>query len=687
VGADARVVAAWQRAQSLGSPACVVAVIDDGFDLTHPDLSGTSKVVAPWDFTTNTDNPSPRSFNPDPRRGDYHGTACAGVAIGNLNGGGIIGAAPNCRFMPVRWNSSIDDDTIKRQFQYVAAQGAWVVSCSWGVAADEFYLSTEMDEAIAECATQGRNGLGCVIVFAAGNSNHDINDPAGGTVDGFATHPDVIAVAACNSRDEKSNYSNFGREISICAPSSGTGGRKVLTSDVRGTFQFQGVTYEAGYEAGDYTRTFGGTSSATPLVAGICALLLSINPSLTARQVREILESTARRIGPPNSYDANGHSIIFGHGCIDADAAVQKALASLVPAVDPITVDERYARSEESLTRANTTLYGSEFWGVSRHELIASTAEQLLDQNARARVDEILSALPSTNLGEIAGWADQIKGLSAGPGQDPDTQQFLRDFPNDASRDWHYVNLPLGVTTYSEAAELGFTRNDDVVQMIGESVRVLQGESQRMSELNALRWLVHLVGDVHQPIHVGCGFVNTSGSVPRLVRDPQRILQDNLRHDRGGNNLILPVSGNVSLHSYWDSRLAGDIDELNNGGTPDAVTFAEEAADSTSQELKNRFVTKLLGMVERDRISRRNVAAPANNTPLDQWGEVWANDSLVEARQAYDSLRIVSRLSGGKFKVSWEGKDAYDARCRPIVQQQLTAAAEHLAELLNAIFP
>lgn len=321
VGADARVVAAWQRAQSLGSPACIVAVIDDGFDLTHPDLSGTSKVVAPWDFTTNSDNPAPRNFNPDPRRGDYHGTACAGVAIGNLNGGGIIGAAPNCRFMPVRWNSSIDDDTIKRQFAYVAAQGAWVVSCSWGVAAEEFYLSTEMDEAITECATQGRNGLGCVIVFAAGNSNHDINDPDGGTVDGFATHPDVIAVAACNSRDEKSNYSNFGREISICAPSSGTGGRQVLTSDVRGTFQFQGVTFDAGYEAGDYTRTFGGTSSATPLVAGICALLLSINPSLTAAQVKEILESTARQIGPPDSYDVNGHSILFGHGCVNADAA------------------------------------------------------------------------------------------------------------------------------------------------------------------------------------------------------------------------------------------------------------------------------------------------------------------------------------------------------------------------------
>ncbi len=328
-GADARVVAAWQRSQSLGSPACIVAVIDDGFDLTHPDLAGNSKVVAPWDFKTNTNNPAPQRYNPDPRFTDYHGTACAGVAIGNINGGGIIGVAPHCRFMPVRWSSSIDDDSIRRQFAYVAAQDAWVVSCSWGVSTPVYDPSTVMDEAITECAEEGRNGLGCVVVFAAGNANHDINNPQGGTLDGFATHPDVISVAACNSRDVKSNFSNFGKEISVCAPSSGAGGRGILTSDVRGTFPFRGVSYQAGYEAGDYTKTFGGTSSAAPLVAGVCALVLSVNPTLTARQVKSILETTARKIGDPASYDENGHSIYYGYGCVDADAAVQKAIDSL----------------------------------------------------------------------------------------------------------------------------------------------------------------------------------------------------------------------------------------------------------------------------------------------------------------------------------------------------------------------
>jgi subtilisin family serine protease len=692
-GADARVVAAWRRAQSLGSPACIVAVIDDGFDLTHPDLSGPSKVVAPWDFTSNSDNPAPRMFHPDPRRGDYHGTACAGVAIGNVNGGGITGAAPNCRFMPVRWNSSIDDDTIKRQFAYVASQGAWVVSCSWGAAAAAFTLSTVMDEAITECATQGRNGLGCVIVFAAGNSNHDINDPEGGTVDGFATHPDVIAVAACNSRDQKSNYSNFGKEISICAPSSGSGGLGILTSDVRGTFQYQGVTYEAGYAAGDYTKSFGGTSSATPLVAGICALLLSVNPALTAKQVKEILESTTRKIGNPDSYDDNGHSIYFGFGCVNADAAVQKALASLAPMkASSVTTELDKYEADEGVTKAKTNLYGTDFWAISRHELIAGVAARLLERHASAEVARILAPLGAqASLETIAGWADQIKGLSPEDGGDPDTIQFLIDFPNDASRDWHYVNLPLGVKNYAEAAELGFTRDDDVVQMLSESARVLQGISNIMSELNALRWIIHLVGDVHQPIHVGCGFVSTTDSVPQLVRDPQRIIQNNLSHDRGGNNLVLPVSGNVSLHSYWDSRLEGEIDEHTDEHADAAafgsVTFAERMNDSTNHELKDRFIDKLARMVERDKARRRGIVAPANGALPDQWAEQWANDSLVGAQKAYESLRIVRRLNGGKFKVSWEGKAAYDARCRPIVSQKLTLAAQHLADLLNAIWP
>ena len=681
VGADARVVAAWQRLGSLGSPSCTVAIIDDGFDLSHPDLSGGSKVVAPWDFMTNTNDPSPKRFNPDSRFGDYHGTACAGVAVGNVNGGGIIGAAPSCRFMPVRWHSSISDDTIKQQFDYVARQGAWVVSCSWGVSADVYYPSTVMDEAIADCARKGRNGLGCVVVFAAGNANHDINDPDGGTVDGFALHPDVIAVAACNSRDEKSNYSNFGREISVCAPSSGAGGRGILTSDVRGTFQYQGTTFEAGYEAGDYTKTFGGTSSSTPLVAGICALILSANPSLTAKQVKEILERTARPIGDQSSYQ-NGHSVFHGYGCVDADAAVQLALAGIAT----LNLSGRFLNvyslpKDNKQETSGDTLYGSEFWGIQRHELIAGTAAKLLTEYASAKIQQILAPLGHADLSSIAGWADQIKGRSANDTQDPDTQQFLRDFPNDASRDWHYVNLPLGIESYAQAQQLGFTRSDDVVQMINQMVRVLQGNSTIMSELNALRWLVHLVGDVHQPIHIGCGFIDTNGASPQLVHDPYQIIEKGLEHDRGGNNIVLPLGGNVSLHSYWDSRLSGTIN-VNVDSHSDTTT--EDEFESNA-EVKQEFINKLLTILDDNNIRSFSRFASVDGVPPDHWAEQWATDSLLEARKAYESIQI-NEKNGGKYIVSWEGKSAYDLRCKPIVSRQLTLAAKNLAKLLNVIF-
>ena len=89
---------------------------------------------------------------------------------------------------------------------------------------------------------------------------------------------------------------------------------------------------DAGYAAGDYTATFGGTSSATPLVAGVCGLVLAVNPALSAAEVKQIVQETARKIGDPADYGANGHSQAFGYGCIDAAAAVRVAAERAVAA-------------------------------------------------------------------------------------------------------------------------------------------------------------------------------------------------------------------------------------------------------------------------------------------------------------------------------------------------------------------
>ena len=128
-GADARVVAAWEALGGLGSSDVVVGIIDDGFDLSHPDLA--SKVVNPWDFGRNSSDVHPRPILNSPSDGDWHGTSCAGVAVGNVGGGQIIGAAPNAKLMPMRMNDSLSPELVARWFDYMREKGAWVVSCSW----------------------------------------------------------------------------------------------------------------------------------------------------------------------------------------------------------------------------------------------------------------------------------------------------------------------------------------------------------------------------------------------------------------------------------------------------------------------------------------------------------------------------------------------------------------------------
>lgn len=349
-------VRAWDIER--GQRSVVVAVIDDSVDVHHTDFQGDGKIVAPRDFAGQDFEPLPESAE------DNHGTACAGVAVAEENGQGVVGGAPGCALMPIRM-SGIDDTAIEDMFRWAMQNGASVISCSWGAAAKVFPLSLRKSNALHQAATAGRNGLGCVIVFAAGNSNRPVNGVvdeqgwpndffSGPTqwLDGFSIHPDVIAVAACTSEVRKSAYSNWGTEISVCAPSSnGHPDMSILTPEgwvpihtfPRITSPLRGrgiVTTDrvgpSGYSSTDYTFSFGGTSSACPTVAGVAGLVLSANPDLTAREVKEILEETADKIVDTDpdpqlgnsfgTYDQNGYSQWFGYGKVNAFRAVTEAI-------------------------------------------------------------------------------------------------------------------------------------------------------------------------------------------------------------------------------------------------------------------------------------------------------------------------------------------------------------------------
>lgn len=344
---------AWDITRGVRS--VVVAVVDDSFDLNHSDLQGSGKIVAPRDLKNNNFLPIPGE------RETSHGTACAGLAIAEENGSGIVGVAPGCALIPIRSTGFLDDQSIEDMFNWAIGNGASVISCSWGASAVYFPLSLRQRAAITRAATTGRNGKGCVVVFAAGNANRPLNGTVyeqnwpdnllqGNTnwLNGFALHPDVITVAACTSLNKKAAYSNWGTNIALSAPSNNASpglsfpnkgfvntppnitttlhGRTILSADQIGA---------AGYEPGDFTNNFGGTSSATPIVAGVAALVLSVNPDLTGQQVKFILQETADKIvdSDPDpqfgmrrgTYDTNGHSQWFGYGKVNAARAVQAA--------------------------------------------------------------------------------------------------------------------------------------------------------------------------------------------------------------------------------------------------------------------------------------------------------------------------------------------------------------------------
>ena len=349
LGADAKIIDAWNRLGNMGSSEVVIAIIDNGFDLSHPDLK--DKVFKPFDLW----NQSNSVLQGDTRF--THGTPCASVALARPNGQGIVGAAPMAKFMPIS-GTSFSNRVTEQMFDYCMLNGADIISCSWGTTDAQFSLGSIKERAISRAAREGRNGKGCIILYAVGNEDFDY-------VNFYAAHPDVIAVAATTSKDEHAFYSNRGREVDIAAPSNGdwpiiaarAWWDKGLSSET-GEYKY----WRDGKSRGDNYKHFGGTSSATPLVAGICALILSANPDLTARQVKQILQNTADKIGPVSEY-TNGHSPKYGYGRINADKAVAEALRLRDKKEEPKEVEEKVTTGR-GLFRFGVERQPAQGWGV-----------------------------------------------------------------------------------------------------------------------------------------------------------------------------------------------------------------------------------------------------------------------------------------------------------------------------------
>lgn len=307
-GADMNVFEAWNTTTGVAS--IKVAILDEGVDLDHPDLG--ANLLPGFDAT------GQGSFG-NASGDDAHGTACAGIvaAVGNNNLGGA-GVAYNCKIIPVRiayssgtnWitNNSWITNAINWSWQNGNAD---VLSNSWGGGGGSSSINNAIDGAV----NNGRGGLGAPVFFAAGNDNGPVFYPA--------TYESTIAVAAmsmCNERKNPASCdgeywwgSNYGTHIDIAAP-----GVKIFATDISGA---------SGYNNTDYVPNFNGTSSACPNAAGVMALILSYDNSLTAAEARYALESTADKVGNYNYSNNNNQpngtwSNELGYGRINAANAL-----------------------------------------------------------------------------------------------------------------------------------------------------------------------------------------------------------------------------------------------------------------------------------------------------------------------------------------------------------------------------
>lgn len=407
---DVDAPSAWDITR--GSTGVVIAIMDDGIDVAHPDLAanifindgeyGEGKESngldddgngyiddwRGWNFVQGNNDPLPRVTGED-----HHGTMSAGVACAvSDNALGIAGLASGCRVMSVRVVSSGDDVTDSAwadAFEYCADM-ADVISMG-------YYLEPVpvIVDALNYVLVHGREGKGTVIFTAMGNDGvfRRYSTDVG-------TMPHVICVSGTSNHDRRSYFSDYGFSVDMVAPAGGDLG--IYTTDRSGSAE------------GDYIQITG-TSWASPLAAAAAALVIEQHPDWNGLKVRQVMETSCDRIdAEAHPYDAQGRNSEYGHGRLNAYGALTDA----EPAWDPYEPD--------SDTNSAATITDGEM----QYRSIDSTSDvDVVTLDLSARSDIWIMAMGSTNLetalysnnvliaGDLPGFYSQVEVTNLPPGR------------------------------------------------------------------------------------------------------------------------------------------------------------------------------------------------------------------------------------------------------------------------------
>jgi len=306
-------------------------------------------------------------------------------------------------------------------------------------------------------------------------------------------------------------------------------------------------------------------------------------------------------------------------------------------------------------------------WGRGGHETVGYLAATLIaGSNAEKKVNEILK--PGETMATAAEWPDCAKGfLYCHKQPTAEMKDFAQRNPNHHA--YHYTDVPFELDQYADDAP--GANADDVVHILGDAILVLRGQppanpKHDITRREALFIVAHMVGDIHQPLHVGAAYVDEAGEFV-VPEDHQEEAEE---FTQGGNLLC---HGSKGVHSYWDDNL---------------VTMAMRQAKVTTSKA---FAGKLAASAKKVKID--------GGSP-ESWPRLWATETLNLSKTELSVLTVTDKRIGGAKSVCqktgdkgtssvWDVDfpDDYAAEGATTAAEQLTLAGARLARLLKAIWP